>query len=136
MWGSMGYSTIEARIHGIGRRPTGPIAFLDRQALMDKNDKPDNTDPILAAEPTDSTEATDPAEPMDRIEPAEPIDRIEPAEPMDKIDPLDPMLRIDPAGRAGRAESRRVPMITFLHHESPGCARIRQPLRRAANRRS
>jgi uncharacterized protein YndB with AHSA1/START domain len=118
------------------------MAFLDRQAMTDKIDKPDIVDPVLA---TESTEATEPAEPMDRIEPAEPIDRIEPVEPIDRIDPLEPMLSnepADPAEPAGRSEPeaptgppepandelRLVAMIAFLQHGHrpvPGQARCR-----------
>ena len=79
---------------------------------MDKKDKPDNTEPMLPAEPTEKAEATEPAEPMDRIDPAEPIDRIEPVEPMERMDPLDPMDRIEPGDPAG-GESRLVCMIAF-----------------------
>jgi hypothetical protein len=82
---------------------------------MDKYERPDNTEPRLAAEPTENAEATEPAEPIDRIEPAEPIDRIEPVEPIDRIDPLDPMLRSEPAEPA-EDESRLVRMITFSQH--------------------
>jgi hypothetical protein len=73
---------------------------------MDKYERPDNTEPRLAAEPTENAEATEPAEPIDRIEPVEPIDR---------IDPLDPMLRSEPAEPA-EDESRLVRMITFSQH--------------------
>ncbi len=74
--------------------------------MMDKHDKPDMIDPMLA---TESTEATDPAEPMDRTEPAEPMERIEPVEPIDRIDPLDPMLSSEPADPAGFADLARPP---------------------------
>ena len=78
--------------------------------MMDKTDKPDITDPMLA---TESTEATDPAEPIDRMEPAEPMDSTEPVEPIDRIDPVDPMLSSDPAEPA---ESRLTAMIAFSQH--------------------
>jgi hypothetical protein len=89
--------------------------------MMDKNDKPDIIDPMLA---TESTDATEPAEPMDRIEPAEPMDRIDPVEPMDRIDPVEPMLSnepAEPAGPAGPPEPaddglRRVAMLAFSQH--------------------
>ena len=85
----------------------------DRQARMDRRDRPDRTEPALANEqtesteanePTESTEANEPAEPMDRMEPADPTDRIDPEEPIDKMDPLEPMLKIDPVEPASRRE--------------------------------
>jgi hypothetical protein len=86
--------------------------------MMDKTDKPDIIDSMLA---TESTEATEPAEPMDSIDPAEPIDRIEPVDPMDRIEPVEPMLSNEPAEPSelpGPAddESRRVAMIAFSQH--------------------
>ena len=71
--------------------------------MMDKNDKPDIIDPMLATESTDATE------------PAEPMDRIEPAEPMDRIDPVEPMLSNEPAEPADD-ELRRVAMLAFSQH--------------------
>jgi hypothetical protein len=95
---------------------------------MDKKDKPDNTEPMLPAEPTEKAEATEPAEPTDRIDPADPIDRIEPVEPMDRIDPLDPMDRIEPgdpaAGELGLfcmiAFSQQSPSSSGTHRVPPG----------------
>jgi len=80
--------------------------------MMDKNDKPDKTQPKLPAELTEQAEAT---EPIDRIDPAEPIDRIDPAEPMERMDPLDLMDRIEPGDPASGA-SRLVRMIAFSQH--------------------
>ncbi len=73
---------------------------------MDKNDKPDNTELTLPAEPTEKAEATEPAEPMDKIDPAEPMDRMDPLDPMDRIEPGDP----------ASSESRLVCMIAFSQH--------------------
>jgi len=64
---------------------------------MEKYERPDSTEPMLAADPTENSEANEPAEPIDKIDPADPIERIEPAEPIDRIDPVEPIDRIDPA---------------------------------------
>jgi hypothetical protein len=88
---------------------------------MDKYERNDSTEPMLAADPTENTEASEPAEPIDRMDPADPIDRIEPADPIDRIDPVEPIDRIDPADPGpgpGPAEptadeSRLVPMVAF-----------------------
>jgi hypothetical protein len=96
---------------------------MDRQAMMDKTDKPDIIDPMLA---TESTEATEPVEPMDRIEPAEPMDRIEPVEPMDRIDPADPIDRIEPGDRAA-GELGLFCMIAFSQQARPAAGRTGVP---------
>ena len=64
-----------------------PSGRCDRQARMDRRDRPDRTEPALANEQTESTEANEPTESTEANEPAEPMDRMEPADPTDRASP-------------------------------------------------
>ena len=88
----------QAQARNCRRRRGVRARCVDRQARTDQRERPDKTEPTLAAEPIDNVEASEAAENADAREPTDPTDRIEPAEPIDKMEPEDPSERDELTG--------------------------------------